>query len=50
MIPLTPAPEFPLPPVRAQARLRSSVSGFLAGFALSWVIGAILYAYLAVMG
>jgi hypothetical protein len=50
MIPLTPAPEFPLPPVSAQARLRSSVSGFLAGFALSWVIGAILYAYLAVMG
>jgi hypothetical protein len=32
------------------ARRPSGVGGFLAGFALSWVIGAILYAYLAVIG
>jgi hypothetical protein len=50
MVPLTLAPELPMRPLREPARRRSSVGGFLAGFALSWVIGAILYAYLAVMG
>ncbi len=50
MIPLTLAPGLPMHPLREPARRRSSVGGFLAGFALSWVIGAILYAYLAVMG
>jgi hypothetical protein len=50
MVPLTPAPQLPMSARSEPARRPSGVGGFLAGFALSWVIGAILYAYLAVIG
>jgi hypothetical protein len=54
--PIMPPPMVPLAPTAALAevhysepprrRARVAVGGFLAGFALSWVFGAVLYAYL----
>jgi hypothetical protein len=50
LVPLGPAAELGMFAPRAPVRGRPGLGGFLAGFALSWVFGAMLYAYLTLMG